>query len=127
MEGGKRFLLVCLPALFYLGVFADHNSDWPRNGTVLCRAGRTPDSAMEASAVLSGRRGRKMRPLVEEVVVRGGVTQSLNAIPPLLLIRGYRITGHARKDEKALYRTFSLVCRETSHVIQCAPFLLGLF
>ncbi len=38
-KGGEHCLFVCLPALFYLGVFADHSSDWPRNVTVLCRAG----------------------------------------------------------------------------------------
>lgn len=51
-KGGERCLFVCLPALFYLGVFADHSSDWPRNVTVLCRAEWTPDSAMEASDFL---------------------------------------------------------------------------
>lgn len=51
-KGGERCLFVCLPALFYLGVFADHSSDWPRNLTVLRGAEWTPDSAMEASDFL---------------------------------------------------------------------------
>lgn len=54
-KGGECCLFVCLPALFYLGVFADHSSDWPRNVTVLCRARWTPDSAMEASDFLWNR------------------------------------------------------------------------
>lgn len=45
-------MFVCLPALFYLGVFADHSRDWPRNVTMLCRADWTPESAMEASDFL---------------------------------------------------------------------------
>lgn len=49
---GRGTLFVCLLALFYLGVFADHSSDWPRNVTVLCRAEWTPDSAMEESDFL---------------------------------------------------------------------------
>lgn len=57
-KGGERRLFVCLPALFYLGGFADHSSDWPRNMTVLCRAERTPDSAMEASDFLLERKAR---------------------------------------------------------------------
>lgn len=63
--GGERCLFVCLPALFYLGVFADHSSDWPRNVTVLCRAERTPDSAMEASDFLLERKARDTGPLME--------------------------------------------------------------
>ena len=51
-KGGECCLFVCLPALFYLGAFADHSSDWPRNVTVLRRAEWTPDSAMEASDFL---------------------------------------------------------------------------
>lgn len=51
-------MFVCLPALFYLGVFADHSSDWPRNVTVLCRAEQTPDSAIEASDFLLERKAR---------------------------------------------------------------------
>lgn len=43
----------CLPAfvLFraFFFFFADHNSDWPRNVIVLCRAEWIPDSAMAAS------------------------------------------------------------------------------
>lgn len=30
-------------------VFADHNSEWPRKVSVVCRAEWTPDSAMEKS------------------------------------------------------------------------------
>lgn len=51
-------MFVCLPALFYLGVFADHSRDWPRNVTVLCRADWTPESAMEASDFLLEREAR---------------------------------------------------------------------
>lgn len=51
MEGNAICLFACL-LLFYLGVFADHSSDWPRNVTVLCRAELSPDSAMEASDFL---------------------------------------------------------------------------
>lgn len=58
-------MFVYLPALFYLGFSADHSSDWPRNATVLCRAGWTPDSAMEASAFLLGSKAKETRPLME--------------------------------------------------------------
>lgn len=54
--------------LFYLGVFADHSSDWPRNVTVLCGAERTPDSAMEASDFRWKRRARSTGPLTERGV-----------------------------------------------------------
>lgn len=53
--GGEHCVFVCLPALFYLGIFADHSSDWPRNVPALCRAELTPDSAMEALDFLSER------------------------------------------------------------------------
>lgn len=51
-EGGECCLFVCLPALFYVEIFADHSTDWPRSVAVLCRPHWTPDSAMEATDFL---------------------------------------------------------------------------
>lgn len=58
---GKRGLFVCLPALFYLELFADHSSDWPRNVTVLHRAGRVDAGFSDGSIRFSVGERRKER------------------------------------------------------------------